>query len=492
MKAISASNLHGLLATKLFDESSVGIAVVGVGGVLKEVNPALCRYLGYSRRELLAKRMCDVTHPDDLPACLRKIEALRTGQKRAQTIEKRFLHKSGRIRWAVVTVSRVHTRSGQGALIVAEVMDTSALKKAEDELRDSEMRRRSFYEGIIDGFAHVDMTGRLQEFNRSFMALLGYEKRSELKRLSFHAFTPAKWHALEEGIVRDQVMVRGYSEVYQKEYIRKDGSIIPVELRAYLVRDPGGNPVGMWAMVRDISAQLRMQRALRQSHGQLERKVRERTLRLRKLAGELSQAEHKERRRIAQVLHEDLQQRLVAMKYQAQDMAGFLMAEGGQRRLPRLLEEMDQAIQITRTLSSDLCPPVLYDLGLGAALEWLATDLKKRLGLVIATDVAAGARLLSDDLRIFAFEAVRELLLNVAKHAGVKSVMIQVASGGRHAVRVTVVDKGKGFDARRQIHEQQKFGLFSIQERARSFGGRLTVVSRPGQGTRATIVLPRR
>lgn len=279
--------------------------------------------------------------------------------------------------------------------------------------------------------------------------------------------------------------------MYRKEYLRKDGSAIPIELRAHLIRDDSGRPVGMWSIVRDISDRLAAERKLRALQVELERKVRDRTRRLRKLVGELSLAEHRERRRIAHILHEDLQQMLVAMKFQLQKVADKPDRRTLAALNARLQEELDQVIQMSRTLTTDLYPPVLSALGLRPALEWLAMDFKDRWGLVVEADVCGGLDRLGEGVKVFVFEAVRELLFNVLRHAGVEAAAVRVSRHGKRKIKVEVKDQGVGFDARKAIRATRTFGLFNIQERTRSFGGQMEVVSRPSAGTTTTLVLPR-
>lgn len=135
-----------------------------------------------------------------------------------------------------------------------------------DELHSllSDVSYRRIYESLIDGFVFVDMSGTIIECNDSYRHMLGYDTE-ELASLRYQDVTPPRWHALEEAIVRDQVLVRGYSEVYEKEYRRKDGLVFPVELRTCLLKDSEGRPRGMWAIVRDISARKRTEALLTES-----------------------------------------------------------------------------------------------------------------------------------------------------------------------------------------------------------------------------------
>jgi PAS domain S-box-containing protein len=147
-------------------------------------------------------------------------------------------------------------------------MQNQELQKAKDEA-GSEHKFRRLYESMMDAFVVVDMAGRIQEFNSMYQAMLGYSE-AELRKLTYMDLTPERWHASEAGIIQNQVLRSGFSEVYEKEYRKKDGAVFPVELRTYLMRDESGRPTGMWAIVRDISERKQAEGALRQSLRELE------------------------------------------------------------------------------------------------------------------------------------------------------------------------------------------------------------------------------
>ena len=96
------------------------------------------------------------------------------------------------------------------------------------------------HESLRDAFVQVSMDGRIVEFNDLYCQMLGYSP-DEIRALTYQELTPELWHAFEERIVRDQIIARGYSDIYEKEYRRKDGAIIPVELRTILSRDASGD-----------------------------------------------------------------------------------------------------------------------------------------------------------------------------------------------------------------------------------------------------------
>jgi signal transduction histidine kinase len=247
--------------------------------------------------------------------------------------------------------------------------------------------------------------------------------------------------------------------------------------------------------VRDLVAQLAN---LNQT---LERRVAERTAeaveqaqKLRLLSAELSLAEEAERRRIAEMLHEDLQQLLVAARMQ---LAALCRTRGAAKREPiarEIANVLERSFQLTRSLSVELAPPVLHERGLAAALEWLAAETRKNYNVEVTVEADFSANPKAADVRIFLFRAVRELLLNSVKHAVGSAVHITMQHQRPDKVRIIVADDGPGFDPASLDAPRtgsQTFGLLNIRGRVTSFGGEFHINSGPKRGTRITLLLPR-
>ncbi len=171
-------------------------------------------------------------------------------------------HSSAR-RWRPLEVTLVEDTAAHTWTAVEQARVQAALRETEDRARRSEDRYRLLYDTLRDAFVQVDMSGRIVDCNDAYVELVGYT-REELLELTYVELTPARWHAMEEGIVENEILARGYSRVYEKEYRRKDGAVVPVELRSILLRDEDGTPFAMWAIVRDISERRRAEEALRE------------------------------------------------------------------------------------------------------------------------------------------------------------------------------------------------------------------------------------
>jgi PAS domain S-box-containing protein len=146
--------------------------------------------------------------------------------------------------------------------------DIAGRKRAEEALARSEAKYRGLFDTMMDGLVVVDMAGRVIESNGIYRSMLGFTA-AELATRTYPELTPERWHAEEARIVAEQILSRGYSDVYEKEYRRKDGSTFPVELRTFLLRD-GGRPAAMWAIVRDVTERRQTEIATRYLHEQVQ------------------------------------------------------------------------------------------------------------------------------------------------------------------------------------------------------------------------------
>jgi PAS domain S-box-containing protein len=231
----------------------------------------------------------------------------------------------------------------------------------------------------------------------------------------------------------------------------------------------------------------------------LEARVKERTaelekraMQLRALALELARAEDRERRRLAQVLHDDLQQMLVAAKFTAATALMGTTSTKVQESLKQVKDLLSRSIDASRSLTSELSPPILYDAGLAEALRWLGRWMKEKHGLTVDSELDDGI-VIPQDERVLLFRAARELLFNVSKHARVERAKLRLCFPAGDRVQIEVEDHGIGYDPALQNAGGKMaggFGLFSIRERLEWLGGCLEIDAAPNRGTRVTVVLP--
>jgi signal transduction histidine kinase len=225
----------------------------------------------------------------------------------------------------------------------------------------------------------------------------------------------------------------------------------------------------------------------------MRRDIDDKNRQLRHLASALTIAEQRERRRISQILHDDVQQTLYGIQMRTHlirlDGAGQPAIEEHVQALDNLTRE---AIRTTRTLTVELSPPGLRNEGLAATFQWLANHMAEMHGLRVVLDSQSDYHCPSQDLQVLLFQLVRELLFNVVKHAGVNQAEVVLFEEGDHVV-IRVVDQGRGFEAARLqgAGSNKGFGLYSVRERLALFGGQLAIDTKPGEGVRATIIVPK-
>ena len=270
-------------------------------------------------------------------------------------------------------------------------------------------------------------------------------------------------------------------------------------------------PIGTLTLIRSVQVALRSRRRqyqvrdlvtqLANLNETLEQRVAKRTAeaveqaqKLRLLSAELSLAEETERRRIAEMLHEDLQQLLVAARMQLAALCRTQDAVQREAIAREIADVLERSFKLTKSLTVELAPPVLYEHGLAAALEWLAAETCKNYNIEATVEADSSANPKAADVRIFLFRAVRELLLNSAKHAGGSAVRITMQHRRPDNVRIIVADNGPGFDPNSLDNKRtgsQTVGLLTIRERVSSFGGEFHINSAQKRGTRITLSLPR-
>ncbi len=260
----------------------------------------------------------------------------------------------------------------------------------------------------------------------------------------------------------------------------------------------------------DITERKRMEAMLQQTNERLEEQVQARTKelndtidqlqntmqelehhagQLQKLTLDVVQAEDRERRRLAEFLHDDLQQTLAAAKFHLSMLGSRI---GTDKPALEILEQSKQmlreAIEKSRSLSHELGPPVLYHNRLDAVLEWLAGQMERKHGLTVHVEIRGGADSNSEPVRSFLYRTAQEILFNTAKHAHVQHAKLRLQRV-RDELWLTISDKGRGFDPA-SLAETTGLGLMTIRERAKLLGGRMVIQSAPGKGSIFFITVP--
>lgn len=267
------------LYRRLYESMRDAFVSVDMDGWIREYNEAYREMLGYEPGELAAFTYMDLTPSKWHAFQAEVIEKQVLTRGYSDIYEKEYRRKDGSVFPVELRTVLLRDDRGEPCGMWAILRDITERKRAEEAIRFSEAKYRRLHQSMMDAVVSVDMDGRIQEFNDVYQKMLGYEPE-ELLTLRYIDVTPEEWHPFEAGIVQKQILTRGYSDTYEKEYRRKDGTAIPVELRTFLITDDKNQPCGMWAIVRDITERKRAEEALKKAHDELEDKVKERTAEL--------------------------------------------------------------------------------------------------------------------------------------------------------------------------------------------------------------------
>ncbi len=465
----------------VFQHAPLGIIISSTEGRILAVNPAFARISGYAAHELIGRRMAEHTHPEDLPAVRQKVIGMLRGQQERTEMEKRFLRKDGSAVWTHVTLTTMKDGQGKIEFMVGIIEDISERKRAEDSLRKSEALLREAQTIARLGHYTLDFTVGRFETSEVVDQIFGIGPDAPRDVAAWLKVVHPEERPELEAYLRD--MRHGKHQSFDREYriIRpNDHQIRWVHGLGKLEFNPEGRLTRIVGTVQDITERKRTQ----------ENVVAQRR-KLRSLASELSLTEERERRRIAAELHDHACQSLALAKMCLQSQ--LEAARPSKSVLSQAYHALEETLGAIRNLTFDLSSATLYRFGLEAALEELLADRLTRprpIPYRFTTDHAP--KPLTVETSILLFQCVRELLINIIKHADAGNVTLEVAREGDH-IQILVADDGVGFDSEAILsstYRNRSVGLFFVRERLDYAGGTLQVVSRPGGGSRFVLTAP--
>jgi len=379
---------------------------------------------------------------------------------------------------------------------LAEARERAEKRRAEEALRQSEERFRLLVEGVQDyAILMLDPQGRIASWNAGAERLKGWSGPEVLGRhfSLFYTVEDRQRGRAQQALERAAAEGR-YAE--QGERVRKNGQRFWADVVITALRDEKGRLYGFAKITRDITERKQAEEALREANATLESKVAQRTAeleyrakQLQKLTLELSEAEDRERKHLAEILHDDLQQILAAAKFHLNVVKNRVKYDPSlQDAVAQIDQMLKEAIDKSRSLSHELSPAVLHHGDFTEVLAWLAGQVQAKHGLVVHVESSDRVELPSDALKAFLYKAAQELLFNVVKHARTDEARIRVRRLGR-CICLSVSDRGRGFDPQ-ELGRTAGFGLFTIRERIELLGGRMKIKSIKGKGSTFHVVVP--
>lgn len=493
----------------IFELSAVGQAEIDAASRrILAANKRLVEISGYSQEELLQMSFGELFHPEERAANQAGFEQATAARQRNYVAAARWQRQDGAIRWVEIRSGLIYNEQGRAQRTIATVVDVTARVEAEREreqliaqldqerasLRElNETLERRVQERTASlAEAHLEMqrardlfytlfhsspipivlshpgSGTVVDANRAYGQFLGFAREEVVGRTT-----------VELGIYRDpadraqmvgRMMAEGQAGAMEMALRTRGGEERTVLISSNLV-EVDGQSLALAAFL-DVTPLVHAQAQIRH------------------LASELSLAEERERRRIAQVLHDDIQQMLVAAQIMLQ-MASWDGPEGDGEALQKAEEYLRETLAATRRLSSELSSPTLRSPAVQDGLLSLAAFMEERYNLKVWLEADEAGDIGDDDLRSLIIRLVRELLFNVVKHAGVREAWVRARHAGSE-LRIEVWDEGRGFDpdAGDEPEAEPGLGLESMKERLALFGGWLQVEATPGAGTRVQVVVP--
>jgi PAS domain S-box-containing protein len=379
-------------------------------------------------------------------------------------------------------------------------MQNDELRRIHVELENAKDRYVSLYDFAPIAYFTLNDMGVITQANLTAAELLDRPRASLINRMfSRYIYCEDQdvWY-----LHCKRLLGTGDSQSFQLRMVKNEGGKFYVNIECRLTEDCPEELRAIRIVAVNITELIRAEEALRHANITLEQIVSERTyevgqqnVQLQKLALELSNVEDRERQRLAMILHDDLQQRLVWLRFKIRDIVPKDRVDKHvEKNIVDFEKNIAESIKISRALSIDLSPPVLYQQGLTAALTWLAKENEARHGLFVKLNLEKEAEPESTALASVLFRTVKELLFNIVKHAEVRSAHLETRLEN-NMILISVMDTGKGFDVPAfQAGEMtnEKFGLFSIVERIHIFGGKIWIESASGKGCRVTLSIPKK
>jgi len=465
-------------AQKYLDVAGVMLVAVDAEQRVGLINKKGCEILGYNEEEILAKNWFDNFLPEKTREEVRAIyEKLVCGEADTpEYYENPILTKNGDQRLIAWHNTVLRDDKGQVIATLSSGEDITERRRSEEALRESEEKYRDLFENAREAIVTLDLEGNITDVNK-LVEEYGF-KRDQLIGKSHFDFIAKKYRS--NSVKEFENLTRGIPVEGEVELITPKGNAI-VEYRNNPIRR-GEQIVGVQEVLIDITERRKAKQKLIDYQSQLK-----------SLASQLTLAEEHERRRLAIELHDRISQSLVISKIKLEALRKCGYGEKLDKAIEEVCNSIGQTIQHTRTLTFDLGSPVLYELGFEMAVsEWLTSQIQEKHGLAVEFEDDGQPKPLDDDIRILLFRDVRELLVNIVKHAGAHKVKVSIKKPGKQ-ICITVEDDGAGFDPAEvasMAAKRGEFGLFSIRERLEDLGGHLQIDSAPGQGCKVTMTAP--
>ncbi|MCV2371325.1 PAS domain-containing sensor histidine kinase [Roseateles oligotrophus] len=446
------------------------------------INPAALRMFGCSADEAIGSCLARFIpaeyrerHADQLRNYAARPQPTRAMSERGEL----FALRANGDRFPVaVTISQAIAADHLGlprTLCTALVRDLSVEQDLRSELADMKHQFRRLFE-LAPIAMLITEDDTIVFANRSCLALLGASRPEQIiGRAVFELLHDDSHAVLKQQMQRALRVPAGSLCILSEQITRLDGGLRKVEIAIATL--PGAHRSTVQMVLSDITEQEHASLELQQSRHEL-----------RRLSASLIDAREEERRRIARELHDELGQRLSALKMELAQTGKDLHGRAIQSRIHGMLDMLDETVASVRHIATDLRPLMLDDLGLNAAIEWLAREYASRMDIEITVRLDEDEPQMEPRMATALYRMVQEALTNVGRHACATDVQIELRVDGRE-LALTIQDNGIGFPVCAS-RKENSFGLLGMRERAFLLQGQMLIDNPPGGGGRIRIRLP--
>jgi PAS domain S-box-containing protein len=472
---------------RLVDHSIQGLSIIQDGKMVF-LNKAFSLITGYSERDMSTaspEQLRALVHPEDQDMVWTRHRDRLAGKPVPDRYEFRCLTKDGSTRWLEIHASKIEYL-GRPA-IQSAFIDIIKRKEAQEALKQSRekiQKQNEFLNNVLESLTYPLLVIDANNYKVKIA-----NAAARVTKLSGQATCYGLLHGLDKPCDKSNYPcpireIKSFGRAVTTEHVHKGNSNSPqyVEVHSCPIVDDKGNVTDIIEYCFDITKRKRAEEKLIAYQAQL-----------RSLASELSLAEERERRHIATALHDQISQTLALSKINLQTL-GKSAGLADSSILKEIIKSIENTIEQVQSLTFDLSSPTLYKFGLGKAIDELLCDYIKKTGMTYTLEVDKSQKPLDEDIMVLLFQSVRELLINIIKHAQARKVEVTI-NRNQDSIRIIVCDDGVGFDTNWfESYEQRTggFGLFNIRERLNYISGSFKIESRPGKGSRITLIAPQK